>query len=743
MTDIAKLGYSVDSTQVKQGTADLDAHAAAALKTAAASKTLDAAFASRAAAVASANTASQQGSKISQQLTQDVMNGEHAVKLSNFQLANMSFQINDIAASLASGQSPFRVLYQQGAQIAQIFGPGVGIRGALATTGTAITTFLTNPLNIAVLGFAAAAGAAGMFFDFLFSGSSKSEGVLKKHEDAVKQLKAAYEDLANGKAASMSNVAIKYLGFSDSNQLQQQLQKQLKELSTGAGPFSGNSLVGFASYGGALGNTLKAFFEDMRKGTGDVTKLNDALKTLALNDPTNKWLQEMVTHLLSLTSDATKSAEALRELNAAMSNGAGYADRYAEGLEKIKKAIPSLNTGDVKLTELNATYTQALADLRKANLPPEERMEKMVELDSLYKRAIPEVTGASDAVKTLTKSTQDFIALGQRAELKPLEQSLQAVRDRAREMKEDIDKALKIPGLTDTQKATLNAMAGNIDASTAGQIKGLRVDAADKAGAKAGRTEEKFTQGIEDTVRKLRLEAETLGMSKSAAAQYRMEKDALAEATQRHITLSDTEKEYLHDLTLVYGDLTLQVERFNNAKQAGNYIASSLLDAIQNANSLEDALKRVALALVQAAIQAQFLGTGPFAGLFGTQTSGGVFGSAFAGLSGIVGAFLGGFDRGGNIPLGSSGYVGESDMERIDVTPAGAKITPISRRTSDSGSRREGLVINNHIYVEGATGSDEVKKMIEIGVATGVGKAIQENNKNLPAMLNQYQVEKA
>ncbi len=44
-------------------------------------------------------------------------------------LANLSFQLQDIGVSLAGGQSPFLVLIQQGSQIAQIYGSENGLRG--------------------------------------------------------------------------------------------------------------------------------------------------------------------------------------------------------------------------------------------------------------------------------------------------------------------------------------------------------------------------------------------------------------------------------------------------------------------------------------------------------------------------------------------------------------------------------------------------------------------------------------
>lgn len=76
-------------------------------------------------------------------------------------LNNLSFQLQDIGVSLASGQNPFTVLIQQGSQIAQIYGVENGVRGVfrgLATDLAGFARLIRGPL-IAV---AAVTGAVGL-----------------------------------------------------------------------------------------------------------------------------------------------------------------------------------------------------------------------------------------------------------------------------------------------------------------------------------------------------------------------------------------------------------------------------------------------------------------------------------------------------------------------------------------------------------------------------------------------------
>ncbi|MQT13638.1 phage tail length tape measure family protein [Segnochrobactrum spirostomi] len=75
-------------------------------------------------------------------------------KLAGWQAQQLSFQLNDVVVSLASGQNPLTVLVQQGSQIAPLFG---GIKG----TFQALVSVLT-PARVAAGGVTAAVVAGAM-----------------------------------------------------------------------------------------------------------------------------------------------------------------------------------------------------------------------------------------------------------------------------------------------------------------------------------------------------------------------------------------------------------------------------------------------------------------------------------------------------------------------------------------------------------------------------------------------------
>lgn len=79
--------------------------------------------------------------------------------LARFQMIQLGYQLNDIGVSLASGQNPFVVMVQQGAQIAQIYGGQGGVRAMFQQIGGLVTKI---PGPVQAVGVAAAAAALGI-----------------------------------------------------------------------------------------------------------------------------------------------------------------------------------------------------------------------------------------------------------------------------------------------------------------------------------------------------------------------------------------------------------------------------------------------------------------------------------------------------------------------------------------------------------------------------------------------------
>ena len=138
MSDIATLGIAIDSRNVISATKALNDLTASAKPAATAAASLEKATAN--------------ASKGAQQLAQ-------GTGLARHEMVNLSRQVTDVGVSLASGQSPFMVMVQQGAQVADIFSSS-----KTATVGGALKQIVgyVGPLRLVGLGVAGIATAGFM-----------------------------------------------------------------------------------------------------------------------------------------------------------------------------------------------------------------------------------------------------------------------------------------------------------------------------------------------------------------------------------------------------------------------------------------------------------------------------------------------------------------------------------------------------------------------------------------------------
>lgn len=118
---------------------------------------------------------------------------QEAMKASTVQTGNLAAQLNDIGVQLAGGQSPFLIALQQGSQITQALGSGVGARGAVSALAGAFTSLL-NPVSLATIAIIALGGSAVQYFTSLLSDGEQSAETLKKQGQLIQQLARDWGD---------------------------------------------------------------------------------------------------------------------------------------------------------------------------------------------------------------------------------------------------------------------------------------------------------------------------------------------------------------------------------------------------------------------------------------------------------------------------------------------------------------------------------------------------------------------
>lgn len=263
-------------------------------------------------------------------------------QITSGQLVGMQYQLNDIAVSLSSGQSPFVVLMQQGMQITQMFGPGTTLANAGKTIAAGMTAFL-NPLNLVVVGIAAAAGAATLAFQKVGGELDKTNEVLTRHSDLIERIAKAYDDAAISAAkmveASRREAQVLARGGYAESQVAARASAAdvLEQIGSErnlrfARP--GQSLFAIDSSYRSFSKPIEDFFTSVKAGTPDVEKLVNGIVGLAQADPTNEELQKTARSLIDMVKplrDLTAQAEAFQTaIDRADPEGAIVWDAYRD-----------------------------------------------------------------------------------------------------------------------------------------------------------------------------------------------------------------------------------------------------------------------------------------------------------------------------------------------------------------------------------------------------------------------------
>lgn len=153
---------------------------------------------------------------------------------------------------------------------------------------------------------------------------------------------------------------------------------------------------------------------------------------------------------------------------------------------------------------------------------------------------------------------------------------------------------------------------------------------------------------------------------------------------------------------------------------------------LTHAQSFSKIMLSVLQSLEKQLLEAGLVGGGPFAKLFGMQSStpGGT-----GGLFGLLGMFTGMHAAGGSIGAGQWGIAGEAGPEVI-MGPS----TVIPRSAFGGGGTTQ--IINSHVYVNGARGNAEIMEMVNRGQMQSFGQAaamLRGYDKGLPSHLNDIQ----
>src|SRR5690606_33190391 len=117
-----------------------------------------------------------------------------AQTVASHHVANLSFQLNDIGMMMASGQSPFMLMIQQGPQVAQIFNQLKQSGQSLGGTLAGAFRMVLNPTTLLTL---ALIGGTTALFQWLTAADDAASGA-KNLGDGIDDLKSKVDSLGSG-----------------------------------------------------------------------------------------------------------------------------------------------------------------------------------------------------------------------------------------------------------------------------------------------------------------------------------------------------------------------------------------------------------------------------------------------------------------------------------------------------------------------------------------------------------------
>lgn len=244
-----------------------------------------------------------------------IRNTEQAAKgakLSGYEIQNLSFQLNDVATSLASGISPMQTFAQQGGQIYQVMaGSKGGVKGALQGIGEM------------ALGAVRGLGLMGGAFTAAAAGAIAGAVAWRSYANTQKEVRDALTGVGRGSGATVDQINAIAAASAEAGGV------STREARSMAAAFAATGQIGSTMYGELISKT-----KDYALSTGQ--ELADAAKELA-----------------GAFADPTKGADLLNE------RLGGLNDRTVQSIRNLQAQSDKLGAQRLLFDALNQNVTKS------------------------------------------------------------------------------------------------------------------------------------------------------------------------------------------------------------------------------------------------------------------------------------------------------------------------------------------------------------------------------------------------
>lgn len=587
-----------------------------------------------------------------------------ANRLAAGSVGNLIAQFNDIGVMTAAGQDPLMMMIQQGSQITQVIGP-LGAAGAVKALGAAFVGML-NPVSLVTLAVIAFGATAAQW---LIGADEKAVSLGDRFTELSAALKSV--DLAGKRAGQSVAAMIAEFGTNSPG-----LRAILEEL---AGIEKIKAFESLKATSGALRDLVLdlKWFDD--RGTTSAAQDFLGLNSIGFLARRAGAAFADNLELLRMTEDPAVRLKAALDLKEQMASSLGsYREmngeqrQLYEGLTQIIVQMKALritaadSTNEVRnLATANQIYGSSRSQ-SEAALADAEAMNAELEAEASIRSLINEFGESSRVVAVARLNAERAVQAAMVDQLPvadDVKAKIMANWEAANALPNVIDLAATAASQLAAKFATAARNAWDIAAGAAAAQRELQQSLESSSMIYSGRGGDPRTSNSKGKgqfiytgpkLDEFNNPKENSGDARGRANAAKAEAEAVANLLERlreeRDILQETDpvkqalirhREELKNATaaeraeiekLIATEIQLKAERAA-AGQAEDFFAQSALSGIQGilfeSKNLVGALKKVASAFLDAALQAVFLGKGPLSGFFGITTS--LFGGLLGG----------------------------------------------------------------------------------------------------------------
>lgn len=664
-----------------------------------------------------------------------------------------AYQFNDLFVQLASGQSAFTAITQQGAQLSQMFQPGTGLGAAAKGLGSAFVQFLINPLNLAIVAMAATAAAVPLIWNAVNSSSGKTAADFLKEFDAlVKEIGNSSEKTAQKLDDMLNRPRAFAQQQADAKRAAEGIKKELEDaLNKIANTASdiGKEYVTNILGGAELTDTTFQFNKATQEAILRVRELGVELsknperaKAIAaelgqiqLNPDLNKNIRNSFNDLQKQVETVIESLDALGA-NTSLQNVQPQVVAAEQAFTNLQTAIDRIDNKVLK-----QRLTDLLDYLKNGKISTDQFKAAIADLSGLsFNNAaiLQSLNGVTNAAVNAARALAD-VKGGRKATAEQAGNGILPLTDTEFNNRFDVDSQTKaMDDLRDKLKSS------NKDLTNSTTAKGSK-----------GEGDRDFISKLQSENEYIQKQLDLMGLSYDERVrqteQLRVEKEVREALIRLSEKATPAQKAAVEEQIRLQASLNSELvkqkaaqEVLNNAYvSAAGDIGSAISGAISGTEDLGKAFANVALKMAEAVIQAQILQS--FTGADGKMTQGGgILSSLVKGIFGGISFDGGGFTGSGTRSGGLDGKGGFMAMVHPNETVIDHTKTPgVSIPRAQSRPNVGGGTTQIEVSLKAQTDSSvimeiadtQIKSRSPAIVKASVQQSQQQTKQNMPGLL--------